>query len=220
MFTLPFSLVLASRSPRRAALLRQIGVDFTVAPADLDEENLSLPLDAYEEYVVRLAMHKAHHVGAQWEQPAVVLAADTIVVLEGEIFNKPADPAHAYQMLRRLSGRTHTVYTGYVLHPVQLPLPEVHRCRATRVTFRALEDEEIWAYIRTGSPMDKAGAYGIQDDFGAVFVDRIEGCYYTVVGLPLSAVYQDLRMLIRKFAAQQSSAENVLKNTQIAAESR
>ncbi len=207
MLELPFPLILASQSPRRAALLRQIGLSFTVRPAHLEEEQLPLPQDQYDAYVLELSHRKAEAVAAQIDDPALILAADTIVVLDGRILNKPVDEQHAYRMLWQLSGRTHTVYTGYTLLPVQLPLPVIRNFRATEVTFRSLDDEEIRAYIRTGSPMDKAGAYGIQDDFGAVFVDSIHGCYYTVVGLPLSAVYQDLKRLIHQFyAASYASA--------------
>jgi septum formation protein len=132
-------------------------------------------------------------------------------VLDGVILNKPATSDEAVQMLERLSGRAHTVFTGFALVQKLQKLQKqrdgtdswaASRVRivtdvcATSVYFRALQDEEIRAYVASGSPMDKAGAYGIQDDFGAVFVERVEGCYYNVVGLPLQAVYSSLRTLL------------------------
>ena len=121
---------------------------------------------------------------------ALVLAADTIVVLDDQILGKPASDEEASHTLRRLSGRTHTVYTGYaVRHRGRTVLGH----RATHVTFAELSDTEIARYVATGSPLDKAGAYGIQDDLGALLVERIEGDYSNVVGLPLRAVYETLR---------------------------
>lgn len=195
MLQLPFRLVLASQSPRRAALLRQIGLAFDVIPAHLPEEEITFPWSHFSEYVQQLALQKAEAVRKTLGDPAVIIASDTIVELNGEIINKPKSEEDAYQILKHLSGKTHTVYTSYVLLPHALRLRTRIGYRATAVTFRKLDDEEIWAYIATGSPLDKAGAYGIQDDFGAVFVEKIVGCYYTVVGLPLSRVYQELKEL-------------------------
>ncbi len=182
-------LILASRSPRRRKLLQQLGLDFEVHPSDLDEKatNHRLP----EQLVEQLALEKARRVATRFPE-ALTLGADTIVVLEGEVLNKPADEAEARAMLRRLSGRTHTVYTGVALiHPGSQR--EIVDYEATRVTFAPLSDAEIDAYVATGSPLDKAGAYGIQDDYGAVFIRRIEGDYYNVVGLPLHRLYCMLR---------------------------
>ena len=114
-------------------------------------------------------------------------------MLDGVVFNKPTDASDAVRMLRTLSGRTHTVYTGLALVAIQTAHAARVSSRATHVTFRQLSDAEIHAYVDSGSPLDKAGAYGIQDDFGAVFVERVEGCYYTIVGLPLELLYTMLR---------------------------
>jgi septum formation protein len=185
-------LVLASQSPRRRLLLEQLGLPFSVIPADIDE--LSLPLDMIpSEYVKALASSKAQAVAEKLgNESAIVLGADTIVVIDGNILNKPLHPEEAYSMLRSLSGRTHYVYTGISI--MQVPLMKtITSYQMTEVTFRILEDDEIYAYIATGSPMDKAGAYGIQEDFGAVFVQKIVGCYYNIVGLPLEMIYGILR---------------------------
>jgi septum formation protein len=122
---------------------------------------------------------------------ALTLGADTIVVHDGSILNKPGDAESARAMLRQLSGTTHSVYTGFaLLHPSSDRC--VRRVERTDVTFAALSDAEITAYVNTGSPLDKAGAYGIQDAMGPLFVESIEGDYYNVVGLPLHALYQEL----------------------------
>ena len=185
---LPGPLVLASQSPRRLALLRQIGCEPVVIPADLHEDKHAEGLDAWR-YAALLARDKARAVVATAPPHAVIIGADTIVVVDGEILNKPVDAQDAVRMLRLLSGKTHTVITAVCV------LAGSYECieqSSTAVSFRALSDDEILAYIQSGSPMDKAGSYGIQDDFGAVFVERIEGCYYTIVGLPLTLLYRML----------------------------
>ena len=181
-------LILASRSPRRIALLRQIGFDPEVAPCDV-EETFDHHLSP-DDNAVRLALDKARCT-ARTRENALVIGADTIVVLNGTLLGKPTDAADAHRMLRLLSGNTHTVHTAFALVDRPSGLAEVG-VESTRVTFRDLPDAEIEEYVRGGSPMDKAGAYGIQDDYGAVFVSRIEGCYYTVVGFPLSRFYTTL----------------------------
>lgn len=182
-------LVLASRSPRRIHLLRQIGLKADVIPADTKEE--IDPALSPAENAAALALQKAQDVGREVED-AIVVAADTIVEINGTLLGKPADHEEAVRMLRMLSGRTHTVYTGIAL----LDKPS-NRYRTdveiTLVTFRVLPQEEIEEYVAGGSPMDKAGAYGIQDDYGAVFVTRIEGCFYNVMGFPLSRLYLSLQ---------------------------
>lgn len=191
MLSLDRPLILASQSPRRRALLRQIGLDFTVQPSSVVEE--LLPLDLHPpEYATALARMKAIDVAYLQTQPSIVIGADTIVVLDGQILNKPADAADAHAMLRRLSGHTHTVFTGIAL--VSAPEISVQTAvQATDVRFRELDHNEIAEYVAGGSPMDKAGAYGIQDDFGAVFVEHIIGCYYNIVGLPLELLYRMLK---------------------------
>jgi septum formation protein len=119
---------------------------------------------------------------------AIVIGADTIVVIDDEILNKPKSENDAKEMLRRLSGRTHTVFTGVSVVRTDVENP-ITNYKATEVTFRDLTDREIELYVSTGSPMDKAGAYGIQDDIGAVFISHINGCYYNIVGLPLELLY-------------------------------
>lgn len=189
LFRLVRPIVLASQSPRRRRLLEQAGLTFEVIPSQIEEivpDNLP-PAQLVE----NLAEAKATAVSSIRPE-AFVIAADTTVVLDGEIFNKPASPEEACLMLRRLSGRTHTVYTGFCL----LDGPTNRRVighETTRVTFAPLSEQEIAAYLATGSPLDKAGAYGIQDDLGALFICCIEGDYYNVVGFPLSRFYRELK---------------------------
>ncbi len=179
------TLVLASRSPRRQNLLRQIGLQFVCIPSTV-EEVIAETVPPIE-HVSILAERKARDVATGCTH-AIVVGADTIVVLEGEIIEKPVDAEDAVRMLRRLSGERHEVYTGYSL--VEVPSGRVlTRHVRTEVWFRQLDSDEILAYVKSGSPMDKAGAYGIQDDFGAVFVRRIVGDFYNVMGLPLCDFY-------------------------------
>ncbi|MGI6601983.1 MAG: Maf family protein [Dethiobacteria bacterium] len=174
-------LVLASASPRRAALLQQVGIPYQVIESDLRVEARLEGL-APAEAAVGLAMQKAQRV-ADGLQEGVVLGADTIVLHRGEILGKPVDRDDACRMLRRLSGERHLVITGMAL--VDARTKDCESCFAeTRVWMRALEPEMIELYVATGEPMDKAGAYGIQGK-AAVFVEKIEGCYFNVVGLPL-----------------------------------
>lgn len=182
-------LVLASRSPRRIQLLRQIGLHPNVIPCDVNEDfDLAVPP---AENAVVLALRKAQAVAAAING-AIVIGADTIVTLNGQMLGKPVDPDDAVRMLGMLSGKTHVVHTGYAL--VDRPSDTyVTGVEGTLVTFRTIPRGEIEEYVAGGSPMDKAGAYGIQDDYGAVFVTRIEGCFYNVVGLPLSSLYSTLQ---------------------------
>jgi septum formation protein len=146
-----------------------------------------------EQNAEALAVLKAR-CSAKSISDGILLGADTIVVIDGEMLGKPSDENDAMRMLTLLSGRTHTVCTGFAL--LECPTGRlVSGVESTRVTFRVLPREEVAEYVRGGSPMDKAGAYGIQDDYGAVFVSRIEGCYYNVVGLPLARVYTELKKL-------------------------
>lgn len=177
-------LVLASASPRREALLRQLGVPFEVVPSDLPE---AWPPGPAPEAVTALALAKARAVASRLAG-AIVLGADTAVVLEGEVFGKPESPEDAKRMLRELQGREHEVITGVAL--VEAPGTHAGGREAathvvTRVRMRALSQAEIDAYIASGEPLDKAGAYAIQAA-GHGLVDRVEGCYTNVVGLPLT----------------------------------
>ena len=184
-------LYLASQSPRRRELLRQIGVNHAVISASIPEQPMAG--EQALAYVQRLAREKAAAGYARLlEQQlpvAPVLGADTLGLLDGEILEKPRDQAHAQQMLRQLSGRTHQVITAVALHSgVQQAL----RVSTTDVTFRDLSDAEIAAYWETGEPQDKAGSYGIQGK-GAVFVKEIRGSYSCVVGLPIEATLELLQ---------------------------
>src|SRR5438034_6206305 len=171
-------IVLASGSPRRRQLLEMIGLEFRVVPPEVDE---SLgPAEQAEGYVTRLAREKATTV-ARRERGAVVLAADTTVVLRGTIFGKPANPEEAAEMLRQLEGRKHQVMTAVA---VALDGRVEHALDVTDVTFRPLTDAQIAAYVATGEPLDKAGAYAIQGK-GAALVEGIRGDFFGVMGLPL-----------------------------------
>jgi septum formation protein len=185
MITLSVPIILASQSPRRALLLKQIGLDFVVQPSSIHEK-IHAEL-TFEENVKQLSLHKAQDIAAQCSK-GVVIGSDTIVVVNGTVLGKPASKDEARSMLTLLSGVTHTVYTGFAIVDVESKKYYIDH-EQTRVTFRRLNDDEIVDYIAGGSPMDKAGAYGIQDDFAAVFVEKIDGCYYTVVGFPLAKFY-------------------------------
>lgn len=176
--------VLASKSPRRKELLENIGIDAQIVPANVNEDDfLDLPP---EKMVTELAMLKANEVARRYEGDTVVIGADTCVFLDGEIFGKPCDEADAKRMLTALSGRTHSVYTGYCVVNCSDGV-SVAKCEKTLVTFRELSEEEIASYISTGEPMDKAGAYGIQLQ-GSKFIEKINGDYFNVVGLPVCAL--------------------------------
>lgn len=181
-------LYLASASPRRRALLEQVGLDFVIVHAPV-EETLQGPLDAA---LSALARKKALAAQAQ-ASDGVILAADTVVVCQGRVFGKPENVRQAQQMLRALSGTVHQVKTGVcVLDGVSGR--SLCTVETTDVTFEALSETQIAQYIQSGEPMDKAGAYAIQG-LGAQFVRKINGCYYNVVGLPVAATLGLLRQL-------------------------
>lgn len=179
-------LVLASASPRRLELLRLLGLEPEVVPANIDES--WLPGEEPAAHAGRLAAAKASVVAAL-RPGAAIVAADTIVVVDGEILGKPEDPQQACAMLRRLAGRDHDVYTAIAVAWNGRSASATER---TRVWFRDLDDDAIGAYVATGEPMDKAGAYGIQG-YGAVLVERIEGDYFTVMGLGLARLTRLLK---------------------------
>src|SRR5262249_32135029 len=176
-----YMLILASSSPRRAELLRAAGINFTVRAADVDET--IRPDELPRDYVVRLSREKARAVVHDNE---LALGADTTVVINGEIAGKPADAEDAGRMLRALSGRWHEVLTGVTLARADQILSDI---ASTRVKFARLSDAEIDWYVSTGEPMDKAGGYAIQG-YASLFVERIEGSYSNVVGLPVRLAYQ------------------------------
>ena len=176
---MPLNLVLASASPRRRELLENAGVAFIVRPVDMDET--AQPDESAETYVKRLAESKAR---AAWNPGDLCLGADTAVVIASEILGKPSGAAEAREMLAKLSGGAHEVLTGYCLFDGKDCVSGVE---TTKVFFRKLSPDEINTYAASGEPLDKAGAYGIQG-LASRFVERIEGCYFNVVGLPVSRV--------------------------------
>ena len=180
--------MLASASPRRAELLTAAGFDFDVMPADVDET--PLPDEEPRVYALRVARAKAEHVGRQVAGARVVLAADTVVVAQGRLMLKPADATEAESMLRALSGGVHEVHTAVVLLAGgRQAVRDLEDVVTTRVRFNPLTDTEIAWYISSGEAEGKAGAYGIQGR-AARFIDRIEGSWSNVVGLPISTVYR------------------------------
>jgi septum formation protein len=180
-------LILASTSPRRSQLLRNAGLEFTVRTADVPE--VLAPGESPEAFARRLAHEKA---AAVWNgsPQEFILAADTIVVTDDEVLGKPKDPADAARMLRKLSAHTHEVLTAVCLMPPD-GAPDV-RHETTRVHMRELSGQEIDFYVAHGEPMDKAGAYAIQG-IASRWIDRIEGDYFNVMGLPVALVYRMLR---------------------------
>ncbi len=179
-YPLDTELVLASKSPRRTEILNFAGVPHLVHPSSVDETSMEgLP----ENIVVHWAVAKAANVALKYPDHPV-LGADTMVFRDGVLLGKPEDREQAYKMLKSLSGRWHTVYGGVALMWQNRGL-SFSFAEATRVKFRNLSDSEIMAYIATGEPMDKAGSYGIQGQ-GCVLIERVEGCYFNVMGLPVS----------------------------------
>lgn len=178
------TIILASASPRRRELLKMAGIPFIIQAADVDE---SLPQGiSPDEAVQLLARKKAKAIDTQ---DCLVLAADTVVALDGIILGKPHDEEDARQMLRTLSGKTHQVHTGVCLRKDG---EETVFCETAKVEFYPLTEEEIDHYVASGEPLDKAGAYGIQGK-GALLVRRIDGDYYTIVGLPIARVVRELQ---------------------------
>lgn len=182
------TLVLASSSPRRREILESAGIPFVIRPPEgVDETPLNG--EAPDRYVIRLAVEKADATSR--ERDEVVLAADTSVILADEILGKPSDPADAARMLNRIQGRPHLVLTGICLAGDGFKIADLSR---TTVWFSPLTPAEIDEYVESGEPMDKAGAYGIQG-LASRFVERIDGCYFNVMGLPISLVYRHLTSL-------------------------
>jgi septum formation protein len=184
----PLRVILASQSPRRRELLALIGITHEVRPADIDETYF--PGEKPAAHAERLARGKCAVI-AEREPDALVIGSDTIVVVDGDVLGKPADEADAAHMLRRLSGRSHVVVTAVAVSwrgQTRSAVEEVN------VTFHSLSDGDIAAYIATREPMDKAGAYGIQG-YGATIVERVDGDYFAVMGLPLQLLVRVLREL-------------------------
>jgi septum formation protein len=184
-------LILASASARRAEILHDAGLSFSVISSAVDET--PMPDESPAELVQRLADAKAELVSARSVAPAIIIAADTEVVLDGHVLGKPRTSEDARQMLTKLSGRRHSVLTGVTL----VRLPDVERrsfVETTHVHFASIPDEEITRYLASGEPFDKAGSYAIQGRAGR-YVPRIEGCYFNIVGLPLARLCQALKEL-------------------------
>ena len=185
-------LILASASPRRKELLEKIGLPFTVQPAK-GEERITQKSPAA--VVMELSRQKAEEIAAAQTEDCIIIGADTVVARGDKIMGKPKDAADAQQMLRSIADDCHQVYTGVTLirtgaHPQSVTFQE-----KTDVFLYPISDAELDAYIASGDPMDKAGAYGIQGDF-AIYVKRIAGDYYNVVGLPIGRVYQELKRML------------------------
>lgn len=183
---------LASKSPRRSDMLKMIGIKFQIL--NIDFEEVINHSDSPVKNVKRLAFEKCQKALSNIKD-GIVISADTIVVLDGKIIGKPKNEKDAKKILHRLSGKNHNVYTGFSLAN-KSKNKVITDYSKTKVFFRKLTSKEIDDYINTGSPMDKAGAYGIQDDFGAVFVEKIIGCYYNVLGFPVSKIYKGLKSII------------------------
>ena len=185
--------ILASASPRRKEILKAIGIEPKVAPSDIDESGCE---GDPANKVMQLALLKGAKAAEGAKRGQYVISADTVVVLDGKTLGKPKDDEEAFKMLMELSGRTHEVITGYsvIKHDGEASV----KCESTRVTFRKIAEDEARRYIKTGEPRDKAGAYGIQG-MGRIFVERIEGDYYNVVGLPICAL---LKMLKNDFGIE------------------
>lgn len=182
------TVVLASASPRRQELLKQIGLEFDVVVKSVDE---TLPEGVLAETAVKeVALRKAR-AAAEFYNEGIIIGADTVVVYRGKIMGKPTDFSEAVQTLKNLSGSEHKVITGFCVIDT-LSGKCVTASETTRVFFRELAENEIWAYVNSGEPMDKAGSYGIQG-LGAVLVNKIDGCYFNVVGLPLTKLILTLK---------------------------
>lgn len=186
-----FRLILASGSPRRRELLSKMGYEFEVLVTDVDE-HVAGPA---REVVGILSRRKADAAAARLED-GIVIASDTLVSMNGDVLGKPEDEDDAHRMLCELSGRTHQVYTGVTLADAA-DGRRLSRVVCTHVTFRELTEEEIWDYIRSGEPMDKAGAYGIQGGAGR-FVAALDGSYENVIGFPVADIEEMLREFIKK----------------------
>jgi septum formation protein len=183
---------LASKSPRRRKLLKQINLRFKTVSVEVEEKRRKNETPI--QMVKRLSLEKLYKA-RQIVKRGIIITADTIVVLDGKVIGKPVDKNDAEKILNKLSGKTHKVYTGFTIYNSVKNIT-VTDYEKSFVTFRILGKKEIKNYIATGSPLDKAGAYGIQDDFGAVFIKKINGCYYNVVGLPLPKVYEALNKVV------------------------
>lgn len=180
-------IILASKSPRRREILSGLGVKFECEPADIDE-SVQKGTDA-KSAVEQISQRKALHIAQKYKgENVLIISADTVVCFEGEIFGKPESKEQAVKMLESMSGKTHTVLSGFTLI---LADKCITKSVSTKVTFRNLDKSEIDDYVNSGEPMDKAGAYGIQEK-GALFVEKIDGDYFNVVGFPVCEIFKVL----------------------------
>jgi septum formation protein len=193
-------LFLASKSPRRAELLTKIGLTFEVVSPDVDEKLLTV--SDPQELVIASSLLKANAVSKKNED-GIVISADTVVYLDNEILGKPNDKTDAERMLNLLSGREHKVFTGFTILDTYTTY-RVSDIAETIVKFKPLSDYEIREYIATNSPLDKAGAYGIQDGICAFFIEEIKGCYYNVMGFPLNKFYVSATEFIKQYEKKQT----------------
>lgn len=183
-------IILASSSPRRIEMLKMLGLEFAIVPSDFKEEFSG---NQSKDLVVINALGKAKDVESKVSNGPIIIAADTLVTIDNVVMGKPSSKEDAAYMLRKLSGRKHEVYTGICVIDTAKNLV-IKDCVGTSVVFKDLSDKEIDSYIDSGEPMDKAGAYGIQGR-GSLFIEKIEGCYYNVMGLPLNKLYYVLGKL-------------------------
>lgn len=189
-----YKIILASQSPRRQQLLKELGISFEVAKVDFNE-NYPSHLKG-KEIAIYLAQSKAGYFKSNLTEGEIVITADTIVWCDEKVLNKPATRHEAYRMLNELSGNTHEVITGVNLLSVN---KEKTFSETTKVVFESLTDEEIFYYIDTFTPYDKAGAYGIQEWIGIAACSRIEGSYFNVVGLPVQRLYSELKDFVLQY---------------------
>ncbi|MBN2349920.1 MAG: septum formation protein Maf [Bacteroidales bacterium] len=187
-----YRLILASKSPRRHFLLKELGLDFEVIT--LNEQDEIYPANLYyDEIPVYLAKEKAKIYANYIEEKTILIAADTIVWLDNEVIGKPKDQLEAVQLLKKLSGKKHEVLTGVCLKSLDY---ESVFCSKTNVYFRELKEDEISFYVNKFKPLDKAGAYGIQEWIGYAGVEKIEGSYFNVMGLPVQKLYTELEKFV------------------------
>lgn len=189
-----YKIYLASKSPRRRELLAGMGVDFEILSTDVEESyDSSLTPAEVVQYLSKLKLSTLNM--ADYPANTIFIACDTIVVIDGQVIGKPHDNAEAVAMVRALSGRTHTVYSGLTVATPQRALVDY---RATEVTFEKLSEEEIEYYVSTYKPLDKAGAYGVQEWIGCVGIKTIEGSFYNVMGLPTRLLWEMLKQVVKE----------------------
>ena len=184
-------IILASNSPRRKILLKRLGLQFKVVPADIDETQISTKIKP-KKYCILLAKLKTEKISFKYPK-SLILCADTIVVIKNKILNKPRNKNEAQEMLNSLSNNLHEVHTGVCIINIEKNIYHSF-CDTSKVEFNKLTEEEISYYIENFKPFDKAGAYGIQD-WSSVFVKKINGCYDNIVGLPISKLYHELKKI-------------------------